>query len=65
MLRFWRRPGWRVEQEEAEFRGEVARSGLWSVVGQARDLFRGKKTKRRDAEGERGAYVALDSYEQV
>jgi Cu+-exporting ATPase len=66
MLRFWRRPGWMVEQEEAEFRGDVtARSGLWSFVGQARDLFRNRKTKRRDAEGERGAYVALDSYEQV
>jgi Cu+-exporting ATPase len=66
MLRFWRRPGWMVEQEEAEFRNAVAgRSGLWSVVGQARDLFRSRKTKRRDAEGERGAYVALDSYEQV
>jgi hypothetical protein len=54
-----------MEQKEMEFRGEVPRSGLWSVVGQARDLFRSKKTKRRDAEGERGAYVALDSYEQV
>lgn len=65
MLRFWRRPNWMVEHEEMEFRGEVARSGLWSLVGQARDLLRSKKTKRRDAEGERGAYVALDSYEQV
>ncbi|GAB7322572.1 hypothetical protein MBLNU13_g03491t1 [Cladosporium sp. NU13] len=65
MLRFWRRPEWMVEQEEMEFRGAVARSGLWSLVGQARDLVRSNKTKRRDAEGERGAYVALDSYEQV
>ncbi|KAM0707213.1 hypothetical protein Q7P35_006544 [Cladosporium inversicolor] len=66
MLRFWRRPAWMVEQEEAEFRGDAAaRSGLWSFVGQARDLVRSGKTKRRDAEGERGAYVALDSYEQV
>lgn len=65
LLRFWRRPGWMVEQEETEFRNAATGSGLWGVVGQARDLFRGKKEKRRDAEGERGAYVPLESYEQV
>jgi Cu+-exporting ATPase len=65
LLRFWRRPGWMVEQEEAELRGESATSGLWGLIGQARDSLRGKKVKRRDAEGERGAYVPLESYEQV
>jgi Cu+-exporting ATPase len=66
LLRFWRRPGWMTEQDEAEFRsGAGAGAGLWGLVGQARDLLRGRKTKRRDAEGERGAYVPLESYEQV
>jgi Cu+-exporting ATPase len=65
MLRFWRRPAWMLEQEDAGFRGEAARSGLWGLIGQARDSLRGKKAKRRDAEGERGAYVPLESYEQV
>lgn len=65
LLKFWRRPGWMVEQEEAEFRNATSKFGLWSLVGQARDAIRGRKEKRRDAEGERGAYVQLDTYEPV
>lgn len=65
LLKFWRRPGWMVEEEEAEFRNASASVGLWGLVGQVRDAVRGRKEKRRDAEGERGAYVQLDTYEQA
>lgn len=64
LLKFWRRPGWMVEAEEAELKESVrAGRGLWSFVGEVRDVLRGKK--RREAEEERGAYVQLESYEQV
>lgn len=65
LLKFWRRPAWMVEREEAEFRSALdeGRMGVWGFVGWARDALRGGK--RRDAEGERGAYVPLESYEQV
>lgn len=64
LLKFWRRPGWMVEAEEAEYKESVrAGRGLWSFVGEVRDVLRGKK--RREAEEERGAYVQLENYEQV
>jgi Cu+-exporting ATPase len=63
LLKFWKRPGWLAEQkEDAILRG--GRSGLWSLVAGVRDLFRSRK-ERRGAEGERGAYVPLESYENV
>ncbi|KAM0719863.1 hypothetical protein Q7P37_003998 [Cladosporium fusiforme] len=73
LLKFWRRPSWMIEQEEMEFRaaaagagaGAASASGMWSFVGRARDVIRGRREKRRAAEGERGAYVPLDTYEQV
>jgi len=70
LLKFWKRPGWLLEQElEAEFRGAGGRggkSGLWGLVsGGVRDLFRSRKERRRGAEAERGAYVPLESYENV
>jgi Cu+-exporting ATPase len=62
LLKFWKRPGWLIEQEiEAKFSGRKSATGLWSLVGGVRDLFRSK----RGAEGERGAYVPLENYENV
>lgn len=72
-MKFWRRPGWMVEEEAGlEVRGEwnsrfgsAARNkGIWSRLGALRDAWRGKRS-RRVGEGERGAYVQLDSYEAV
>ncbi|KAK3632510.1 Cu(2+)-transporting P-type ATPase [Elasticomyces elasticus] len=72
LLKFWRRPRWMVEGEEdllaAELRkgrrGSWAASrGLWSRVAGLKDMVTGKR--RKTEERERGAYVALDSYEAV
>jgi len=65
LLKFWTRPGWLLEQDdEAAMFKSGPSGGLWSVVGGVRDLFRSRK-ERRAAENERGAYVPLESYENV
>ncbi|KAI7096056.1 heavy metal translocatin, partial [Hortaea werneckii] len=73
LLKFWRRPGWMVEEEAGlEVRSEWSNRfgsssknrGIWSRIGAVRDAWRGKRS-RRVGEGERGAYVQLDSYEAV
>ncbi|KAM0694501.1 hypothetical protein Q7P36_004857 [Cladosporium allicinum] len=65
LLKFWKRPGWLAEQEEDAIR-KGGRSGLWSLVGGVRDMFRSRRERRgAEGEGERGAYVPLESYESV
>ena len=64
LLKFWKRPGWLAEQEEDAIRKGGRSGGLWSLVGGVRDMFRSRR-ERRGAEAERGAYVPLESYENV
>ncbi|KAI7278844.1 heavy metal translocatin [Hortaea werneckii] len=73
LLKFWRRPGWMVEEEAglgierewgSRFGSSSKNKGIWSRIGAVRDAWRGKRS-RRAGEGERGAYVQLDSYEAV
>ncbi|GAB7364684.1 hypothetical protein MBLNU230_g5485t1 [Neophaeotheca triangularis] len=64
LLKWWSRPNWMVDEEQValEIAGEQ-KIGFWRVLGGVRDRLTGRK--RREMEGERGAYVALDSYEAV
>lgn len=66
LLKLWRRPVWMLEGLDDVQAMPASRSiGVWSALGAVRDVFTGRRKKRREAEGERGAYVPLDSYERV
>ncbi|KAJ9625660.1 Cu(2+)-transporting P-type ATPase [Taxawa tesnikishii (nom. ined.)] len=61
LLKWWRRPGWMAGgEEEDKALTKVAEEG-W--MKRLRGLLR--REKRKDREGERGAYVPLESYEAV
>ncbi|KAK5170942.1 Cu(2+)-transporting P-type ATPase [Saxophila tyrrhenica] len=63
LLKLWHRPQWMLEGDVTwEGRSEHP-SGPWSIVGAVRDLVTGRR--RKQAEGDRGAYVQLDSFEAV
>jgi len=63
LLKLWRRPQWMLEGD-VTWEGRSDRTpGLWSMLGAARDLAMGRR--RKQAEGNRGAYVQLDNFEAV
>lgn len=62
LLKFWKRPGWMLEDEiDALFTSK--RMGIVDRLAGIRDLMFGRK--RRSEERDRGAYVQLESHEQV
>ncbi|KAK0261498.1 Cu(2+)-transporting P-type ATPase [Friedmanniomyces endolithicus] len=72
LLKFWRRPRWMVEGEEALLAAELGKGrrgswvqgqGMWSRVARVKNAVWGRR--RNMAEGERGAYVPLETYEAV
>lgn len=62
LLKFWKRPDWMREESE-ELSLPLRRAGLWSAVDGIKGLVMG--TRRKHGEGDRGAYVPLESYEAV
>lgn len=62
LLKFWKRPDWMREESE-ELSLPLRRAGLWSAVDGIKGLVTG--TRRKHGEGDRGAYVPLESYEAV
>ncbi|KAK5130879.1 hypothetical protein LTR08_001600 [Meristemomyces frigidus] len=64
MLKLWRRPAWMVEDDLGVETKRRRGGGFWSRAGAVRDVLVGRR-KRKQEEGERGAYVQLDSYEAV
>lgn len=62
LLKFWKRPDW-MREESVELSLPLRRAGLWSAVDGIKSLVTG--TRRKHGEGDRGAYVPLESYEAV
>ncbi|KAL9532583.1 putative copper-transporting ATPase [Sphaerulina musiva] len=62
LLKFWKRPDW-MREESMELSLPLRRAGLWSAVDGIKSLVTG--TRRKHGEGDRGAYVPLESYEAV
>lgn len=62
LLKFWNRPDW-MREESVELSLPLRRAGLWSAVDGIKSLVTG--TRRKHGEGDRGAYVPLESYEAV
>lgn len=62
LLKFWKRPDW-MREENVELSLPLRRAGLWSAVDGIKSLVTG--TRRKHGEGDRGAYVPLESYEAV
>jgi P-type Cu+ transporter len=63
LLKLWQRPRWMLEGDVTWEGRPYRSSGLWSMVGTARDIIRGRR--RKQAEGDRGAYVQLHNFEAV
>ncbi|TKA80185.1 hypothetical protein B0A55_03610 [Friedmanniomyces simplex] len=73
LLKFWKRPRWMVEGEEALLAAELGKGrrgswvgggqAVWSRVAGVKNAVLGRR--RNLAERERGAYVPLESYEAV
>lgn len=62
LLKFWKRPDW-MREESVELSLPLRRAGLWSAVDGIKGLVTG--TRWKHGEGDRGAYVPLESYEAV
>ena len=63
LLKLWARPQWMLEGDVTwEGRSQYI-SGFRSSLGTLRNVLTGRR--RKQAEGDRGAYVQLDNFEAV
>ncbi|KAF2483270.1 E1-E2 ATPase-domain-containing protein [Neohortaea acidophila] len=66
LLKLWHRPRWMLEEDVAAWQTSsptTIGSGIWNSILAASRAVLGRG--RRRAEGQRGAYVALENYEAV
>ena len=62
LLKFWTRPDWMLD----EGLGLPLRKGsVLAWISGLRELLPGMRKNRRGEEGDRGAYVQLENFEQV
>ncbi|KXS95114.1 hypothetical protein AC579_3003 [Pseudocercospora musae] len=62
LLKFWTRPDWMLDEDLGL---PLYKASVLAWISGLRELLPGMRRKRRGEEGDRGAYVQLENYEQV